>query len=175
MKLKFLTKKNKNIYHVENQYNSHHDIINSFENLLRNDKHTDIHVKTVIKNEQVFINHLDESLELANSLIFLLSRNLTNNSLHMCMIHELAKHCNSVNYIQKKIRNSAYENLENEIYCQLERHFNLIDKIYLTLEEAYKNYNNYELVFKDEIDTIQRHFKNNFELFPVKYDLSYID
>ena len=174
MKFKFLSKKEKNINNVENQYDSSYDIITFFEDLLKNDKHTDIRIKTAIKNEEDFINHLDESLKLANGLIYLLSRKISNNYLHIRMIHEVIKLCSDVSYTQKKIREKQYESLEIEVLAQLNRHFKLIDRIYLTMLEATKNYDKYGLVFKDEINSIEWHFKTNLELFPVKYDLSYV-
>ncbi|MBE2977793.1 hypothetical protein [Priestia megaterium] len=174
MKFKLLSKKEKRSNKGENHNDNIYDIITFFEDLLKNDKHTEIRIKLAKSNEKDLINYLDESLKLANDLIYLLSRKISNNYLHMRMIHELIKLSSDLNYAQKKIRERDYQNLEIEVFARLSRHFKLIDKIYLTMEEATKNYDKYELVFKDEIRSIQWHFKNNLKLFPVKYDLSHV-
>ena len=174
MKFKFLSKKEININNVENQYDSSYDIITFFENLLKNDKHTEIRINLAESNEKDFINYLDESLKLANSLIYLLSRKISNNYLHMRMIHELIQLSSDLNYAQEKIRDRDYQNLKIEVLARLTRHFKLIDKIYLTMLEASKDYDKYELVFKDEIRSIECHFKNNLKLFPVEYDLTHV-
>ncbi|MBE2977790.1 hypothetical protein [Priestia megaterium] len=151
--------------------NTSHELVEFFKKLSREYTSLETTVNSLIKNEENFQEHLDGSFQLANDLIIFLTRKVNDNYIHMLMIRELNELTFFVDQNRKRIRDKHYSNIEWVIYPQLQTHFNIISRVYLTMLEATKNYEKYGLVFKDEITSIEHHFIKNQDLFPVPYTI----